>query len=164
MNNTIDKPFLIKIRSDIDAALAAIAEQYGMSELAIGKMTYDTTAGTFSTKLKGTVGGGLGEDAALYEQIRTCNWWMPPIGTSIELRGKHFTIAGMRRGRRISLKDDNGTAFTMKADAFDRKFPQPSAAECHKHAEAKRAAAGGDRWVHDAKDGPRRLDAEGKRI
>jgi hypothetical protein len=109
-------------RMAIDTALAAVAKEFDLEKLALGKGTYDPNAGSFSFKLEGNVKGGIGADARRYDLESKYYTGWPERGTTIQWGSETMTIAGMGKGGAIYVNGANGKAYTLKRVQFENRF------------------------------------------
>jgi hypothetical protein len=108
-----DRPILRALRSDIEAALKAVAAKHGIS-LNAGGLSFEPQR--FSMKLEGAVIGADGNDAsseaASFTRFAAAFGFAPgDLGKRIMLGGKLFTIIGLRPNapkRPVLLEDANG--------------------------------------------------------
>ncbi len=122
----MDKTLLQAIRKDLDEALNNIAQKHGLATFKqAARMTYDADAGTFGVRVEGLVRGGKGADATRYELTRTYEPHLPPLGGTLTLNGRTFTITGETRGGKICIADAAGKPYTCKREALDRQYPEP---------------------------------------
>lgn len=90
------------IRPLVDAALAKIAAENGLSSLKLGRGTFSPD-GSFTIKLEGVMSGGLTKDAQRYNVLRERLPEFPELGTEaarisygrkkIELTGANTTLS-----------------------------------------------------------------------
>jgi hypothetical protein len=92
----LNPTLLRNLRADVDKALAPLLAAYKLSSLKVGAGTY-TRDGSFTFKLEGVTEGGLTRDASAYESWRAMRPNLPPLGSTIEVRGRPYIVRGMNR-------------------------------------------------------------------
>lgn len=90
---TITKQAMEEFRKDIDAALLAVAQKHGMTNLQAMKGKYDPDRGNFSFTVEGVVAGGMDGKAFLYSLwAKTYEW--PEVFSEFEHKGSTYKIIG----------------------------------------------------------------------
>lgn len=110
---SITKDKLRELRSDIDAALRAVAQKHNLSKLSAGNCTFGDSNFTF--KLEGLVAGGLTKEQSFYEQMRRFDPGFPPRDTQFFDHGKRWSVHGMKaRGRTVICKNlEDGRLYSL---------------------------------------------------
>jgi hypothetical protein len=109
VNTLANRPLLVTLRADMDAALAAVAKKYGIA-IRVGNASYTSAAATFKVELAVVGEGQEGEDPAvlraaaswksaamLYEYQGLNPDW---LGKSFESMGVTYTIIGLDAKKR----------------------------------------------------------------
>lgn len=89
----ISKDKLKAIRASIDAALAQVAREHGLSALKAGNCTYDTQ-GSFTFKVDGTEAGGLTKEQQVYRDAMTLHDGLPELGAKLTINRRQVKIVG----------------------------------------------------------------------
>ena len=122
----IDRLFMTKFRTELDAAVAPLAAKYGLRELHTGSATFDPTSGNFHFKVEGVGAEGLTKEEAYYDSARRWNPGWPDRGTAFDLMGQRRRVFGCNTtASKIVIVADDGKKYLLKADAFSRRFPAP---------------------------------------
>lgn len=96
------------LRPAINAALALIAKDAGVSTLRLGNCRY-TREGAFTFVLEGLFEGGLSREATYYDQLREVYDYLPPRGTGFSYRGIGMIIVGANKtGTKVLVNDPSG--------------------------------------------------------
>lgn len=115
---TISRDKIRAIRAALDVALAAVAQEQGLSELKAGRGTFDPVSGSFSFKVEGVATGGKSQEAVAYEQLCSFTKDLPPLGTKLSIGGSEYEIVGMRpRGTKVLGRRADGKMFLLGQDA-----------------------------------------------
>ncbi len=118
---TIDRDLLKAIRPEIDAALKAVAEKFGLDSLKCGNATYDPRANNFTMKLDGIASGGVDKGAARYDSAVRFDTALPPRGAEIATGGRKFKVSGMNTtGSKVTAVGPDGKTYLLKTDAVKR--------------------------------------------
>ena len=121
-----DRPTLRALRSDIEAALKAVAAKHGVS-LTAGAVSFEPQR--FTLKIEGAVIGADGKAASFAQHAHLFGLAPGDLGKRIMLGGKQFTIVGVRpnaRKRPVLLEDANGNRNVVaSADSVLRALNAP---------------------------------------
>lgn len=93
---TIDKALLRNLRTEIDAALMAVAKAHNLKSLAAGNCSFDPVAGQFTFRVTGISADAIGKEAALYISPEVGFLGLPPIGTTFRFAGHEYATAGLK--------------------------------------------------------------------
>lgn len=119
----ITKDKLREIRTDMDAALLAVAKRHNLQSLTAAHCVFDTIAGSFTFKVEGITEGGKDKSAALYDTFRQLSpaTKLPPRGTKFTCAGRTHEIVGCNttRSKVLTVRDD-GKRFQFPTDAAVR--------------------------------------------
>jgi hypothetical protein len=121
MNPTkFDKPLLRVLRQEIDMALKAVGDKYGM-EISAGNASFAAKEAHFKVSLKLRGADGQVFDAAA-ESFKHHAWYVglkpEHLGQSFTVRDKVYTISGFDERARtyaILAKDSNDTVYKFRA-------------------------------------------------
>lgn len=140
----ITREMLNALRGDLEAALAPIAQKYGLT-LETGHATY--SANRFSMKIEGVLQGSKSEEAERYEA--SAKWMrLPPLGSEVTVSGEKFVTKGLKsRGKNTVIIERvrDGKEFvcpvasvaiksapTMSLTEFTKAVNDLSRAECER--------------------------------
>lgn len=113
----IDKQTLILIRTDINAALASVAEKHGLKSLSTDGGRYNSE--NFTMKLSGVIEGGDDKEAARYKRYQSI-YSLPPLGTVFNSRGMSHTIRGLSTRNSVYTRRSDGRSFRFPVDSVVR--------------------------------------------
>jgi hypothetical protein len=122
---SFDKTNLNSLRSDIDAALAEVAQKYGIS-IKAGNATYTGETATFKLNLGVIDGDGVAADpmiAAFKNNAKYCGLEASDLGRSFVLNGRSYTIHGLNlkaRNRPIIARGSDGKLYSFEDTAVVR--------------------------------------------
>jgi len=97
--NAFDKPTLTVIRSDVDAALASVAEKHGIS-IKVDNCTYVGANATFKLELACLADDGsvLTKEAEDFKHYAPMFGLAPEhLGSAVTIDGVRYTVAGLRQ-------------------------------------------------------------------
>lgn len=103
--SALSKEKLRAVRVAMDAALAIIAKEQGLTALKCGKCTYSPD-GSFTMKVEGIAAGGLSKEASTYNDLRTFTPGLPELGTEVDFITRKGTVLGSNTtGSKVLVKD-----------------------------------------------------------
>lgn len=113
---TIDKQMLRTLRTEIDAALVALAKAHNLKSLTAGNCSFDPAAGQFTFKVTGIAADAIGKEAALYISPEVGFLNLPPLGTVFRSGLKEYATAGLKSsGNKVVCKRvADGAMFLFK--------------------------------------------------
>jgi hypothetical protein len=123
----ITKQQLQKLRVDLDAALAGIANAHNLKSLTMGRCTFDPNAGSFQFKVEGVAAGGSSKDAQYYEMLRMNAPQLPALDSPEATRmfgDKRGTIVGANStlSKILIRHEEDGRVFLYKTPMVRQLF------------------------------------------
>jgi hypothetical protein len=113
---TIDKQMLRNLRTEIDAALVAVAKAHNLKSLTAGNCSFDPVAGQFTFKVTGIAADAIGKEAALYISPDAAFLGLPPLGTKFRSGLNEYATAGLKSSgsKVVCSRVSDGKLFLFK--------------------------------------------------
>jgi hypothetical protein len=111
----VTRDLLKNLRSEIDAALLAVAKKNGLKSLTAGSATFGS--GQFTFKLEGIVAGGQSKEADRYTSSSASFLGLPKLGSEFKSGGHMYKTAGLNStGSKVLCDRDDGKVFLFPVD------------------------------------------------
>jgi hypothetical protein len=126
---TITKEMLKTLREDMNAALAPLAQKYGLESIKAANCSF-TPDGAFTFKVEGLASGGLSKEESAYDANHK---WMglPPRGTEITHGKRLYATFGLknRSDKVIVVAKHDGKKYLIDREIIAAGWKSPTVAD-----------------------------------